>query len=82
MTRESWVSSSNRVMQNEARPEGFKGDTATQTVFMHREEWVACQKHGRTSKIWGFLKDCDRGREPESRVPPTSALAATLIQRS
>ena len=67
MTRESWISSSNRVMKNEASPEDLEEDTAIQIVFMDREEWVACQKHGRMSKIWGFLKDCDRGREPESR---------------
>ena len=67
MTRESWVSSSNRVMKNEASPEDLGEDTAIQIVFMDREEWVAWQKHGRMSKIRGFLKDCDRRREPESR---------------
>lgn len=54
MTRESCVSSSNRVMQNEARPEGLKGDTATQTVFMHRVEGVGLPETRKNVKNLGI----------------------------
>lgn len=57
MTREPWVSSGNRVMQNEVSPEDLKEDTATETVLMDREEWMSCQKHAKMSKVWEFLQD-------------------------
>lgn len=55
MTREPWVSSGNRVMQNEVSPEDLKEDTATETALMDREEWMSCQKHAKMSKVWEFL---------------------------
>lgn len=55
MTRETWVSSGNQVMQNEVSPEDLKEDSATETVLMDREERMSCQKHARMSKVWEFL---------------------------